>query len=67
MRWRGVMMFLAIFLTMLPMSIVETGRFSWRFLRDMPSAITVLVWLGAVACWGVYFYVRRRLRSTGLY
>jgi hypothetical protein len=67
MRWRGVMMFFAIFLTMLPMSIVETGRFSWRFLRDMPSAITVLVWLGAVACWGVYFYVRRRLRSTGLY
>ncbi len=66
MRWRGIMMFLAIFLTMLPMSIVQTGRINWQFLRDMPSPVTALVWVGALACWAGYFHMRRRLQRTGL-
>lgn len=65
-RWRGIMMGLAIFLTMLPMWFVETDQVRWGFMRDMPPAVTALVWLGALACWGGFLYVRRRLLSTGL-
>ncbi len=65
-RWRGILMGLAMFLTMLPMSFVFTDQITWTFMRDMPPAVTALVWLGALACWGGFLYVRRRLQGTGI-
>jgi hypothetical protein len=65
-RWRGVLMGLAIFLTLLPMSVVYTDRISWIFMRDMPNAVTALVWVVAAACWAGFLYVGRRLQATGL-
>ena len=74
--WRGILMGLAMFLTTLPLSfrfesesfrhLFDNGRVTWRFLRDMPTEATALVCLGALACWGGFFYVRRRLQGTGL-
>jgi anti-sigma factor RsiW len=66
-RWRGILMGLAIFMTMLPLSFrFDNGRLTWKFLQDMPPEATVLVGLGAIACWGGFLYVRRRLQGTGL-
>ena len=66
-RWRGILMGLAIFLTLFPVSFLfDNGRITWQFLRYSPPAVTVLVWIAALACWGSFLYVRRRLRSTGL-
>ncbi len=66
-RWRGILMGVAMFLTMLPMSFrFDNGRITWRFLRDMPPEATALVCMGALACWGGFLYVRRRLHGTGL-
>jgi len=64
--WRGILMGLAIFLTMLPMSFrFDHGEVTWTSLHEMPLA-TALVCLGAVGCWAAFLYVRRRLRVTGL-
>lgn len=65
-RWRGILMGFALFLTMLPMSIAWTDKTKWIFLRDAPHEVTALVWLAALACWGGFLYVRRRLQATGL-
>jgi len=66
-RWRGTLMGLAIFFTMLPMSFAfHNHRLTWMFLQDMPPATTSVVCLAAIACWGGFFYVRRRLEVTGL-
>ena len=66
-RWRGILMGLAIFLTLLPMSFrFDNGRITWTFLQQMPHPATALVCLGALTCWGGFLYVRRRLRATGL-
>jgi hypothetical protein len=66
-RWRGILMGLAIFLTMLPLSFrIDDGRMTWTFLQDMPPQATALVCLGALACWGGFLYVRHRLQGTGL-
>jgi hypothetical protein len=65
-RWRGILMGVALFLTMLPFSFVFHKEITWSFLRDMPPAATVLVFLGALVCWTGFFYVRRRLQGTGL-
>jgi len=61
-RWRGVLMGSAIFLTMLPMSVAWSDKTVWVFLRDAPHEVTAMVWLAALACWGGFFYVRRRLQ-----
>jgi hypothetical protein len=65
-RWRGILMGLAIFLTMLPMSFVHARGIQWVFMRDMPREVTALVWVTALACWGGYLSLRRRLRGTAL-
>jgi hypothetical protein len=65
-RWRGILMGLAIFLSMLPMSFVHTDRITWLFMRDMPAAATALVWLTALGCWGGFLYLRRRLQASAL-
>ena len=66
-RWRGILMGLAIFLTLLPLSFrFDNDRITWTFLRDTPAYGTVLVCLTALACWGGFLYVRRRLQGTGL-
>ena len=65
--WRGMLMGLAIFLTLLPLSLrFNNGKITWVFLQAMPPDATSVVCLGAVACWGGFFYVRSRLRGTGL-
>ena len=64
-RWRGILMGFAIFLTMLPLSFrFDNGRIT--FLQEMRPQATALVCLGALTCWGGFFYVRRRLQGTGL-
>lgn len=66
-RWRGILMGFAIFLTMLPLSFrFGNGRITWTFLQEMPLPATALVCLGALTCWGGFLYVRRRLQGTGL-
>jgi hypothetical protein len=66
-RSRGILMGLAIFLTMLPLSFrFANGRITWTFLQENPPVVTALVCLGALTCWGGFLYVRRRLHGTGL-
>ena len=66
-RWRGILMGFALFLTMLPLSFrFDNGRITWTFLEGMPPLATALVSLGALSCWGGFLYVRRRLQGTGL-
>jgi anti-sigma factor RsiW len=66
-RLRGILMGLGIFLTLLPFSQrLEDGRITWTFLHNTPAPVTVLVFLAALACWGSYLYVRRRLQGTDL-
>jgi hypothetical protein len=66
-RWRGNLMGLALFLTMLPLSFrFDHGRIAWMFLHEAPPLATALVCLGAVSCWAGFLYVRRRLEITGL-
>jgi anti-sigma factor RsiW len=65
--WRGVLMGVAIFLTMLPLSFrFDDGRITWTFLHEAPSLAMALVCLGALSCWAGFLYVRRRLHVTGL-
>jgi hypothetical protein len=65
--WRGILMGLATFLTMLPLSFrFEHGRITWTFLHEMPPQVMVLISLGALSCWSGFLYVRRRLQGTGL-
>jgi hypothetical protein len=66
-RLRGIMMGFAMFLTLLPLSFrFANGGITWTFLQEAPPQLTALVSLAAVACWGGFLYVRRRLLSTGL-
>jgi anti-sigma factor RsiW len=66
-RWRGILMGFAIFLTLLPLSFqFANGRITWTFLQEAPLYVTALVCLGALTCWGGFFYMRRRLQGTGL-
>ena len=66
-RWRGILMGFAIFLTMLPLSFrFDNGRITWTVLHEAPSVAVALVCLGALSCWACFLYVRRRLQVTGL-
>ncbi len=66
-RWRGILMGFAIFLTLLPLSFrFGDGRITWTFLKESPPEAITLVCLGALACWGGFLYVGRRLQGTGL-
>src|SRR5262245_33984761 len=66
-RWRGILMGLAIFLTMLPLSFrFDNGRITWQFLHETPPLGAALVVLAALSCWAGFLYVRRRLGATGI-
>ena len=66
-RWRGILMGLALFLTLLPLSIRFDGRqISWIFFHDAPPQVTVLVAVAAVAAWVAFLSVRRKLQATGV-
>jgi hypothetical protein len=66
-RWRGVLLGFAIFLTMLLFSQVnKDGRIVWTFLHDAPVYASALAGLGALSCWCGFFYVRGRLRGAGI-
>ena len=66
-RWRGILMGLALFLTLLPLSFrFDNGRITWTFFQDAPPAATTVILIAAVVCWCSFLYVHRRLRSTGL-
>src|SRR5687767_11645115 len=66
-RWRGILMGLALFLTLFPLSFRwDDDRITWQFFRDAPPFATAIVSIAAVVCWCSFLYVRRRLRSTGL-
>ncbi len=66
-RWQGILMGLAMFLTLFPLSFrFDNGRITWQFFRDAPLAATALISVAALVCWCSFLYIRRRLRSTGL-
>jgi hypothetical protein len=66
-RWRGILMGLAVFLSLLPLSIRFDGRhISWVFLHDAPPQITALVVVAALAAWAAFLAVRRKLQTTGV-
>ena len=66
-RWRGMLMGFAIFLSLLPFSFqFANGRITWTFMQGMPPQATAVVCLAALSCWGGFLYVRRRLQATGL-
>lgn len=64
--WQGILMGLALFLTLLPLSFqFGEGGVRWVFLEG-PLLQPALILLAALACWGGYLYVRRRLQGTSL-
>jgi hypothetical protein len=66
-RWRGILMGLAIYLTMLPLSFrFDNGRITWTFVHQAPSLAMAVVCLGALSAWAGFLHVRRRLQVTGL-
>lgn len=65
--WRGILMGLAIFLTLLPLSFrFDNRQITWTFLQDAPPVATAVVCGGAILCWAGFLYLRRRLQGTGL-
>jgi len=65
--WRGILMGLAAFLTLLPLSFgFDHGHIRWTFQQEAPPLATALICLGALSCWAGFLYVRRRLQVTGL-
>ncbi|HEY1343030.1 MAG TPA: hypothetical protein VGF59_36255 [Bryobacteraceae bacterium] len=66
-RWRGVLLGLAVFLTLVPLSFrFDNGRIAWTFLRDTPPLAAAIVCLAALASWVGFLYLRRRLQATGI-
>jgi hypothetical protein len=66
-RLRGVLMSFAIFLTLLPLRFqFDSRQIRWTFLQELPPQVAALICLAALTCWAGFFYVRRRLQSTGL-
>lgn len=53
--WRGILMGVALFLTLLPLSFRFGDRqITWTLLQEAPPLVTALVCLGAVSCWGAF-------------
>jgi hypothetical protein len=51
-QWRGFLLGLVIFLTMLALSFrFANGRIIWTFLQETPPLVTALVLTGALICW----------------
>ena len=66
-RWRGILLALATFLTLLPLSFrFDDNRITWTFLGDAPPSAAAFVAVAALASWVAFLSVRRRLHSTGL-
>lgn len=65
-RFRGGLVGIAAFLTLLPLSFRagDESGFAWLFL-DQPVALTVIAFLAAAA-WAAYFALRHRLRTAGV-
>jgi hypothetical protein len=66
-RWRSVLMGIAVFLTLMPLSFRFDGRqLVWLFLGDAPPQLTALVALAALGAWVAFLSVRRKLQATGV-
>ncbi len=64
-RWRAVLLGVAIYVTTLPISVTfNRSGFSGLLIQDWPERI-VLIAL-AIALWVVYFAWSRRTRATGV-
>ena len=65
--YRGILMGIAVFLTLFPLSFrYAGGQITWTYLQEAPPYVTAVIGLAAVTCWGGFLYVRRRLQGTGL-
>src|SRR5690242_8481946 len=65
-RWRGILMGLAISLSLLPLSFrFDNDRITWTFLHDAPNWLVPVI-AAAGTCWAGFLYVNRRLKSTGI-
>jgi predicted anti-sigma-YlaC factor YlaD len=62
---RGILLGLALFFTMLPMSFVFTDTIRWVMWRDSPGMASASAAL-ALLFWTMWILLRVKLRSTGL-
>jgi hypothetical protein len=64
-RTRSQALAVALVFTALPLSIVvRHGEITFLLVRDAPHVAAVW-WLTAAVMWGVYFWIRRRMRPGG--
>ena len=64
-RFRGVLLFIAIFLTFSPLTVYDASWGSGWVIRDHPLLACTLALAAAIA-WCFYLLLRRRLSVTGL-
>jgi hypothetical protein len=65
-RWRSVLLGLAIYVSTLPLSVTFSSRGGYEglLIDDWPERIVVIVI--AIALWAAYWRVSRRMRVSGL-
>jgi len=62
-RYRTYVLGFSLALTMVPLSFAFVeGRVNWIMLRDNPRQ-AMFMWIAALACWGLYYAMGRRLRT----
>ena len=64
-RTRDTLFFVAGFLSFTPLTVYDTSWGSGWVIRDHPL-LAVALGLAAVAVWGCYFALKKRLSATGL-
>ena len=66
-RCRSLLLGLAMFLTLMPLSFRFDGReISWIFLGDAPPQFIAIIAVAALAAWAAFLSVRRKLQATGI-
>ncbi len=62
-RYRSYVLGFSLALTMIPLSFAFVeSRVNWMMLRDNPRQ-AMFTWIAALACWGLYYALGRRLRT----
>lgn len=64
-KLRSILLGVAIFFSLAPMSSYSLGEHSWWMLRDFPAGALACA-IVALSTWIGYFALRRKLRATGV-